>query len=452
MPGSMRFKIRKGLDIPLVGAPEQRIHAAPPVRSVALLGNDTIGLKPAMAVGEGDRVKLGQVLYTDKRNPGVNYTSPGCGVVAAINRGERRALQSVVIRLDGDEAETFDCWPAGRLGDLPSTDVRRNLLAAGLWTAFRTRPFSRIPAVDSTPAAIFVPAIDSNPLAADPLVVIDGEQAAFTHGLLVIARLTDGPVYVCTAAGQRLPLPTEGRFRHAEFTGPHPAGLVGTHIHLLEPVSQNKTVWHVTYQDVIAIGQLFTSGRMPVERIVALGGPLVRQPRLMRTRLGASTADLIANEVFKGDARIISGSALSGHRAAGWAAFLGRYHSQITALREGREREFLGWMKPGAGKFSAVRAFAAHLLHRGPFELTTTLNGSPRAMVSIGNFEKVMPLDILATPLLKALLVRDTETAKALGCLELDEEDLALCSFVCSGKYEYGPALRETLHEIEING
>ena len=452
MPGSMRFKIRKGLDIPLAGAPEQRVEDAPPVRSVALLGNDTIGLKPAMAIGEGDRVRLGQVLYTDKRNPGVNFTAPGCGVVTAINRGQRRVLQSVVIRLDGDEEERFDSWPSGSLGDLPPADVRQNLLAAGLWTAFRTRPFSRIPVADSTPSAIFVPAIDSNPLAADPLVVIGRDETAFADGLRIVARLTDGPVYVCTAAGQSVPLPPEGLIRHAEFTGPHPAGLVGTHIHLLEPVSQNKTVWHVAHQDVIAIGKLFTTGRMPVERIVALGGPLVHRPRLMQTRLGASTEELIAGEVVKGDARVISGSVLSGHRASGWAAFLGRYHSQVTVLREGREREFLGWMKPGTAKFSSVRAFAAHLLHRGRFELTTTLNGSPRAMVSIGNFEKVMPLDILATPLLKALLVRDTETAKALGCLELDEEDLALCSFVCSGKYEYGPALRDTLHEIESNG
>jgi Na+-transporting NADH:ubiquinone oxidoreductase subunit A len=452
MPGSMRFNIRKGLNVPLVGAPEQRTYAGATARSVALLGNDTIGLKPGMAIGEGDRVKLGQVLYTDKQNPGVNFTSPGCGVVTAINRGERRVLQSVVIRLDGDEEETFDRWPADKLDDLSNFDVRHNLLAAGLWTGFRTRPFSRIPAPDSSASAIFVPAIDSNPLAADPLVVIGEDETAFTDGLRVLARLTQGHVYVCTAAGKRVQLPAEERFLHAEFAGPHPAGLVGTHIHLLEPVSQHKTVWHIGYQDVIAIGKLFTTGRLRVERVVALGGPLVLKPRLIRTRLGASIADLIANEVAKAEARIISGSVLSGHRATGWAAFLGRYHVQITVLRESTEREFLGWMKPGTRKFSAVRVFAAHLLHRGPFDLTTTLNGSPRAMVSIGNFERVMPLDILATPLLKALLVRDTENAKALGCMELDEEDLALCSFVCSGKYEYGPALRETLHQIEING
>jgi Na+-transporting NADH:ubiquinone oxidoreductase subunit A len=189
-----------------------------------------------------------------------------------------------------------------------------------------------------------------------------------------------------------------------------------------------------------------------VERVVSLGGPLVTKPRLLRTRIGASTRDLIAGETRPGKARVISGSVLSGHRAAGPLAWLGRYHNQIGILREGSEREFLAWLKPGTHKFSSVRAYSSHMLHRGDFELTTSQNGSPRAMVPIGTFEKIMPLDILPTPLLKAMLVRDIDRARELGCLELDEEDLALCSFVCNGKYEYGPYLRESLDELEGNG
>jgi Na+-transporting NADH:ubiquinone oxidoreductase subunit A len=447
----MQIKIKKGLDIPLAGAPEQRIVPGADVTSVALLGPDTHDLKPGMLVREGDRVKLGQPIYTDKDNPGVNFTSPGSGVVAKVNRGERRVLQSVVISLDGDDAESFASYAPDALAGLDGQAVRDNLLASGLWTALRTRPFSKIPAPDSTARALFVTAIDTNPLAADPAVIIATDPDAFRRGLALVAKLVEGPVYVCTAPNAGIECPNEEPFRHATFSGKHPAGLVGTHIHFLEPVSEDKTVWHIGYQDVMAVGNLFTTGRLPVERVVALGGPMVREPRLLKTRLGAHTSELIQGELEKGNVRVVSGSVLSGHRAAGWAAYLGRYDTQISVLPEGSPREFLSFLRPGFGRFSAARAFAGKLLGRA-YRFTTSQNGSPRAMVSIGSFEQVMPLDILPTPLLKALIVRDTETARGLGCLELDEEDLALCSFVCNGKYEYGPHLRGSLHEIEVNG
>jgi len=450
--GMKQFRIRKGLDIPLAGKPEQRIDEANPVASVALLGPDIVNLRPAMSVEQGETVRLGQTLFTDRNNPGVNFTAPGAGTVKAINRGARRALQSVVIQLDGDDEETFERFKPAALQTLSREQVSSNLLASGLWTSLRTRPYSKIPAPNSEPCAIFVTATDSNPHAADPAVIIADAADSFQHGLQVISRLTDGPVFVCTGPGAGISVPDEKPFEHAEFSGPHPAGLVGTHIHFLAPVSENKTVWHIGYQDVIAIGRLFTSGRISLERVVALSGPLTKSPRLLRTRLGASINDVVANELVPGKKRLISGSVLAGRRASSAIAWLGRYHTQIGALQEGSEREFLAWMRPGRNRYSSLRTFASHLLHKGDYELTTSQNGSPRAMVSIGAFERVMPLDILATPLLKALLVEDTDTARSLGCLELDEEDLALCSFVCNGKYEYGPFLRENLKEIEANG
>lgn len=448
----MRIKIKKGLNIPIAGSPERTIDDGKRVSSVALLGPDTIDLKPQLLVREGESVRLGQALFRDKQNPGVQFTSPGAGVVSAINRGERRVLQSVVIELEGDAEEEFATCSSDRLAGLGRSEVRDNLLASGLWTAFRTRPFSKIPAVDATPHAIFVTAIDSNPLAADPAQIVGLQSAAFADGLHLLTALTDGPVYLCTTADSGVDYADHERIRHAEFTGPHPAGLPGTHIHFLDPVGERKSVWHIGYQDVIAIGKLFDSGRIPVERIIALGGPLAKAPRLMRTRLGANIGELVKDEVQGPRIRIISGSVLGGRRAAGWAGYLGRYHNQISVLEEGSPREFLAWMRPGFNKFSALRGYAAHLLRRSDFPLSTTQNGSPRAMVSIGSFEKVMPLDILPTPLLKALLVGDTDSAKELGCLELDEEDLSLCSFVCNGKYEYGPHLRRNLREIEVNG
>ena len=447
----MLFKIKKGLNIPLAGAPEQVISAGPKVHSVALIGRDTHDLKPRMHVREGERVKLGQPLFSDKQNPGVNFTSPGSGIVKAVNRGERRVLQSVVVQLEGDEAETFDTFTSDRLYSLDGGAVRHNLQASGLWTAFRTRPFSKIPAVDGAPHAIFVTATDSNPLAADPAVVIAAKKDSFAQGLEIVSKLTDGTVYVCTAVDSGIDCPSGEQFVHAEFSGPHPAGLVGTHIHLLDPVSEHKVVWHIRAQDVIAIGELFATGRLPVERVIALTGPMVAKPRLILTRLGANTSDLVRNELLTGNVRVVAGSVLNGHRAVDWAAYLGRYDRQITVLQEGTPREFLSFMRPGFSKFSDARAFTGKLFGR-KYHFTTSQNGSPRAMVSTGSFERVMPLDILPTPLLKALLVRDTDGARNLGCLELDEEDLALCSFVCNGKYNYGPHLRKNLHEIEVNG
>ncbi len=447
----MHIKIKKGLDVPLAGAPAQEISEGNRISSVALLGPDTNDLKPRMLVRVGDRVKTGQPLYSDKDNPGVNFTSPGAGVVAAINRGERRILQSVVIDLEGDEAEEFARYKHDEFADLDGDKVRENLLASGLWTAFRTRPFSKIPTPDSSPRSIFVTAIDTNPLAADPAVIIKTDPDAFQLGLRLVSKLVHGPVYVVTGPEGDCECPNREPFKHAVFEGPHPAGLAGTHIHFLDPVSETKIVWHIGYQDVMAIGRLFLTGRLPVERVVALGGPKVDRPRLVKTRLGANTSELIAGEIASGDVRVVSGSVLSGHRAAGWASYLGRYHSQVSVLQEGIPREFLSFIRPGFGKFSIARAFAGKLLGKS-YRFTTSQNGSPRAMVSIGSFEQVMPLDILPTPLLKSLLVLDTDGARALGCLELDEEDLALCSFVCNGKYEYGPHLRNTLHEIEVNG
>jgi Na+-transporting NADH:ubiquinone oxidoreductase subunit A len=447
----MHIKIKKGLDIPLAGKPEQRIDEGAEVSSVALLGPDTHDLKPRMLVREGDRVKLGQPLYEDKDNPGVIFTSPGSGTVAAVSRGLRRVLQSVVIKLDGDEAEEFRQYKSRELKGLDREAVRDNLVASGLWTALRTRPFSKIPAPDGHPRSLFVTAIDTNPLAADPAVVIATDPDAFRMGLVLLSKLVHGTVYVCTASNSNIEVRNDEPFKHVEFSGPHPAGLVGTHIHFLDPVSEQKVAWHIGYQDVMAVGKLFTTGRLPVERIISLGGPMVKNPRLLRTRMGANTRELISGQTVAGNVRVVSGSVLSGHRAANWATFLGRYDKQITVLPEGRQREFLSFLRPGIGRFTMTRAYVGKLFGKG-YEFTTSQNGSPRAMVSIGSFEQVMPLDILPTPLLKALLVRDTDGARDLGCLELDEEDLALCSFVCNGKYEYGPHLRNNLHEIEVNG
>lgn len=449
----MHFSIKKGLDVPLAGSPAQVIDNGNAVSSVAVLGNEYVGMRPTMLVEEGDRVKLGQPLFEDKKNPGVLFTAPGAGTVRAINRGAKRALQSVIIDLEGDEAVEFDRFDADKLASLDRDSIVKNLVNSGMWVAFRTRPYSRSPAIDSEPAAIFVTAMDSNPLAADPAVIISHQSEHFKNGLLLLSKLTSGNINLCQSPQVALPTPDIDNLKTYSFSGPHPSGLVGTHIHFVEPVSAEKTVWHIGYQDVIAIGKLFTSGRLPVDRIISLAGPLVHQPRLIRTRLGANTEELVQGEADNVQSRVIAGSVFNGHTANNWAAYLGRFHTQISVIAEGTEREVLGWIRPGGkNKHSALNVFFTKILGRKNLALTTAQNGSPRAMVPIGVFEKVMPLDILPTQLLRAVVVRDTDSAQALGCLELDEEDLALCSYVCCGKYDYGPALRASLTQIEKEG
>lgn len=448
----MVIKIKRGLNIPISGQPEQKIYQAPPVDSVAVLGFDYIGMKPGMHVQEGDRVKLGSPLFSDKKNPSVSYTSPCCGIVRKINRGAKRVMQSVVIDLDGDDEEVFEAFDPSRLAQLATEQIKRNLTNSGMWASIRTRPYSRQPAPDSQPNSIFINAMDTRPLAADPQVVIREYADDFRHGVIVLSRLTSGKLFVCHQDDAVIPQVDLPNVVYQAFGGLHPAGLPGTHIHFLDPVSAHKTVWHLNYQETIAIGKLFTTGRLWAERIIALAGPMVKQPRLLRTRLGASTNDLAKNELLAGDARIISGSILSGRRAADWAAYLGRFHLQVSVVPEGGQREFMGWIKLSKDKFSATRALFPTFIRSHQFKFTTSINGSPRAMVPIGTYEKVMPLDILPTQLLRALVIKDTDLAQALGCLELDEEDLSLCSFVSHSKYDYGTILRENLAQIEQEG
>ncbi|MBK1705290.1 Na(+)-translocating NADH-quinone reductase subunit A [Halochromatium glycolicum] len=454
-----RFKLKRGLDIPLSGEPSPVIDAGPAMRHVAHNGYDCVGVKrlPSLEIEVGDRVRLGQPITRRKAYREVAATAPGSGVVEAIHRGPRRALETIVIRLDeardGEAAEpdqeTFNRYAADELEGLTREQVTENLLAAGAWLAFRTRPFSMIPPPDSNPAALFVTAIDTHPLAPDPGLVIGEAGEAFADGLRVIAKLTDGPRFCVQATGAAAPVPASSGFETVEFAGPHPAGLVGTHIHFLYPASLQRSVWHIGYQDVIAIGRLFRTGRIDPTRIISLAGPMVAKPRLIRTRVGASTNDLISGELQgRHEARVISGSVLSGRHAVGTSAYLGRFHNQITVLAEDREREWFGWLKPGKGRYSSLNVFWSGLQPGGRLALGTSQHGSPRAMVPIGAYERVMPLDLLPTQLLRALLVDDLETAEKLGALELDEEDLALCSFVDCGKHDFAPALRRNLEKI----
>jgi len=442
--------IKKGLNLPISGAPRQEISEGRSVRSVALVGYDYHGMKPTMLVREGDSVKKGQAVFSDKKNPGVLFTAPASGVVAKINRGARRVFQSIVIDVQGDEQVSFKQYSAAELVALPVADLVGQLVESGLWTAFRTRPYSKAPAIDAQPSAIFVQAMDTNPLAVDPVVVIAEQSEAFALGLTLLTKLTAGKVWLCKAAGAKIPS-AEG-VTVEEFSGVHPAGNPGTHIHFLAPVSVKRTVWTIGYQDVIAIAKLFSTGQLDTSRVIAIAGPQVKEPRLIRTLLGASLAELAQDELKPGENRLISGSVFGGHAGLSVTEFLGRYHTQLSVLENDYSRPMVHFLRLGTNMYSVKNTYVSSLFKNKLFDFTTSTNGSERSMLPIGQYEKIMPLDILPTQLLRALVCGDLESAEHLGVLELDEDDLALCTYVCAGKYEYGPILRDTLTKIELEG
>jgi len=427
----------------------------------------------------GDSVRAGQPIYQDRRDERIRVTAPVAGVVAAINRGERRVIQSVLIDVVANAApdapassasSPFAAWRPN-IGRDPAT-LRALLLESGVWTALRTRPFSEVPSPDATPHALFVTAIDTQPLAPSVDVIIAERRDDFERGLEALVAFSDAPVYLCRAVGSRSGDGVTG-VHVAEFAGKHPAGTVGFHMHTLAPVSREHVAWHLGAQEVIRFGALLRTGHLDATQVVAIGGPMVREPRLWRTVVGASVRELLRGELVANDTpgagangaathgaganghpnereyRIISGSVLTGHQVDDdITGYLGRFHQQISVIPESHASDFIGWMLPASRSYTYLPVFLASWARRRERAFDTRLHGGRRAMVPIGLYEEVMPMDLMPTHLLRAISVGDAEWAESLGVLELDEEDVALCTFVCPSKYEYGAALRRVLDLI----
>lgn len=443
-----KISLKKGLDIPVSGKartdqPEQRLP-----QTIALLGDDYVGMKPTMKVREGDKVACGQVLFVDKKNIGVQFTSPICGNVTAINRGEKRKFESIVIEQDGDDNIEFIAQDQLNEKKSPE-DIRTLLVESGLWTAFRTRPFGKIPSIESSPHSLFITAIDTRPLALQPQHIIDKRAEDYAKGLEILRSLVDCQIHYCCNPRPLLDCEKRDDIQYTSFEGPHPAGLASTHIHYLDPVHENKFVWHIDYQDVADIGYLFLHGYLQSYRFVAVGGPACTTPQLIKTYIGANLLELCENDLNCSDVRHISGSVLCGQICDQKTAFLTRYSSQISLLPDNDGRSFFNWACPGTSRFSALPIFISRLLQPSFFSMNTALWGGKRAVYPIASYDNVMPLDILPTQLLKNICNGATENSKDLGCLELIEEDLALCSFVCAGKNDFGPELRKILTAIE---
>ena len=449
------IRIKKGLDIPIYGTPAEDVVDSKKSRSVAVLGNDYVGMKPTMLVEEGDSVSLGQPLFEDKKNPGVLITSPAGGKIEAINRGDRRALQSIVIEVEAEEkVEEFKSFTTEEFVSATSESVRHQLITSGNWAAFRTRPYSKIPSVDSSPSNIFISVLDTEPLSPDPEKIVNLRLEDFNFGISVLKRLVDCPIHISVSENSSLEIIEDEQVKKHRFSGPHPAGLVGTHMHYISPASLTNVNWTIGYQDLMAIGSLFKTGYVSTERVIALSGPQVNEPRYIKTRLGACTDELTAGELTQRENRIISGSVISGREAIGSYAYLGRYHNQISVIAEpnSKDREFMNWLTPGPRKFSKIPLFLSSLFPKKIFKFKALMNGSDRPIVPIGVYEEVLPLNMLPAMLLRNVVLMDTEKIQDLGGLELDEEDLSLCSYVCPGKYDFGSLLRAGLNKIEVEG
>jgi Na+-transporting NADH:ubiquinone oxidoreductase subunit A len=453
MENFKKLKIKKGLNIPLKGTPEQKVANEIITEKVALNGLDYPGLRPKILIKIGDIVKKGDLLFLDKKRERVKFTAPAAGEIVEINRGERRVLESVVIKISDEEEHMFPEHSKEQIAALDRDRVKEGLLNSGIWTGIRQRPFSYIADPDDVPHSVFITVTDTNPLAPSVAQILSKQEDSFQVGVEILSKLTDGKTYVCLSREAGLWDFSNPDIECVEFRGPHPAGNPGTHIHFLDPVNKNKTVWYTSVQDVIAIGKFFVTGRICNERIVALAGDGVNNPRLIKTIMGADLNCIVKNELTAGeDLRVISGSVLDGRVNAGHNSYLGRYHQQISVIKENAKRQFFGWLYPGFKKYSVKNIFMSKFLYGNNYEFDTLENGGLRNQFPAGDYEKVFPLDILPTFLLRALIMGDIEEAEKLGALELGEEDLALCTFVSASKINYGEILRKNLTNLEKEG
>lgn len=440
MPGS--YKIKKGFDIKLAGRAVLNIGGEIASDTYGVRPPDFPGLTPKLCVKTGDRVKAGTALFFDKLRPEIRFASPVSGTVKDIRRGEQRRILEVVVTREGDEWEEFG---KADIDKLSRDEIKQKILLAGLWPAVRQRPYHIVANPAATPKSVFISGFDTAPLAPDLNFIMNNMAAhCFQSGINALARLTDGKVNL-VLNGMAEPSPVLKNAVNADlfyFSGKHPAGNTGIHIHHIDPVNKGETVWYVNLQDVVAIGRLFTEGRYVNEKIIALAGPEVNNPRYYKVRSGVAVKFVAGNNLRRDNVRIISGNVLTGTNT-GTDGYLGFYDSMITVIAEGKYHEFFGWAKLGVNKFSFSRSFLSSLFRKKEYNLDTNMHGGYRAFVVTGWYEKVVPMDILPMQLFKAILAEDIEAMENLGIYEVAEEDFALCEFICPSKMEIQTIVRQ---------
>jgi Na+-transporting NADH:ubiquinone oxidoreductase subunit A len=435
-------KLKKGFDLRLEGEAKKKLVTGIESALYAVKPTDFPGLIPKLTVKEGDKVRAGDTLFTDKLRPEIRFTSPVSGLVKAVNRGDRRKLLEVVVEKSGDEYVDF-----GRhdVSALAAGEIKELLLASGLWPAVRQRPYHIVSSPASVPKSIFISGFDSAPLAPDYTFISDNSSSSFFYtGIKALGKLTKGKINLVLNGKGTAPAVTENLagVEISRFTGPHPAGNAGVHIHHIDPLNKGEIVWVVNFQDVLTIGRLFEEGIYKNEKIIALTGSEIIHPEYYRLTAGASVAGLLKSNLKEGKPRVISGNVLTGTRILP-DGFLGYYDSQVTVIPEGNYSEFFGWASPGLNKFSFYKVFVSSLFPKKSYRLDTNLHGGERAFVMTGKYEKVVPMDIYPMQLLKAILAEDIEMMENLGIYEIAEEDFALCEYICPSKIEIQSIVRK---------
>lgn len=438
------IKLSKGFDIKLIGEAERVLVNAPPPETVAVKPTDFIGIIPRIMVETGTEIKAGSALFHDKSDEKLVFTSPVSGEVVDVRRGAKRKLLEIVVLAD-KETEYID-FGKGDPNSLSRGAIIEKMMQSGIWPAMRQRPFKVIANPTDEPKAIFISAFDSAPLAPDMDFVMHGQARDFQTGIDALKKLTTGKVHL----NIRNNAPVSDIFTNTrgvqinKFEGPHPAGCAGVQIHHIDPIGKNENVWVVNPQDVLVIGRLFNEGRYNAAKIIALAGSEVKQPKYYKTITGSSIKPIIADNIQQGNNRYISGNVLSGTKISN-EGFLGFYDNMITVIPEGDQPEFMGWLAPGFDKVSLSRTFLTWLTPNKKYRLDTNQHGEERAFVLTGEYEKVLPMDIYPMHLLKAIMVGDIEAMENLGIYEVDEEDLALCEFICTSKMPIQKIIRQGL-------
>jgi Na+-transporting NADH:ubiquinone oxidoreductase subunit A len=444
------IKIRRGLNIPLIGKAETVTGNAGPASVYALTPDDFKGLIPKMEVKEGDKVQAGSPLFHSKNDPRLVIPSPVSGEIAEVVRGEKRKILEV--RILPDSTNAFLDFGAADPAQLSREQVIEKLLKSGLFSLIRQRPFGTIAKPEDHPKAIHISCFDTAPLAADVDFLVRGHEAEFNTGLAALGKLTTGKVHL-NVDGSTTVEPVFAQAKGVQlnhFEGPHPAGNVGVQIHHVDPINKGEVVWYLYPQDVIAVGRLFAEGKVDLRRLVAVAGSEVSKPRYIHALPGMPMSSLVEGNL-KGasEVRVISGNVLTG-KSAGLQGFLGFYDSTVTVLPEGKHREMLGWLAPRLNKFSVNRSYFTWLFKKKEgYSLDTNTNGEHRAFVVSGEYDKVFPFDIYPVYLIKAMLANDIEAMERLGIYEVTEEDFALPEFVCTSKQELQALVRESLAELQ---
>ena len=447
------FKIKKGFDIKVLGKPKAEIEEYAKQQLFAVYPTEFEGVKPRLKVQDGDAVKRGDVLFENKKDERMVFRSPCGGTVKAVKLGARRfPIEILIMRSAEEESITFDVFNRASLKSLSRDQLVSHLLHSGLWPLIRQRPFSKIADPDTAPKAVFINAAGSAPFQADSDVIVKGDESAFQLGIDAMAKLTEGKVHLCKPAGSSI-----GDYEQAEshtFSGKHPSGNTSVHINRISPIRPGDTVYTVSAQDVILIGKLLLTGELPRTKVIALGGPAVREEyrKHYRVALGGHLQPLL-NEALEGEEiRIIAGNVLWGEKVT--ADSCARYYgSEYFALEEDRSRHLLGWTMPGLFQYSAHRVNLSSIMAlTHDWKLGTSMHGSHRAMVVTGWMDRYQPLNIMTDFLIRAALAHDTEEMVHLGILETDPEDFALASFVDPHKTDVCGIIKRGLEEIEEEG